>query len=244
MVDPIPVASPRPGSSGNTTPPLLRHSPSVISTRAYPYGPTTPHEGPMQISTRVSQFTGAVSTSPPTPTAGLVQLPGMSRAGSPGGNGTVPLPSTSASGSSISTTYTTYFRSASPAASGLQNTHQNSYRDPRGSVRAYFSIASPSACGASMTVFRSVPDDFAIDGSWGWRSSACVEIPDQKSVPESGSGSPLSPSYSSSLGANRANGAGHKVGAMSNAPGDKNADIRQWLRELASVRAMIVIGLV
>jgi hypothetical protein len=253
MVDPVPVASSAPGSRERSTSGAglsLHHSPSLIlSPRALsPYGPS---EGPMQISTRTSQLTGAVSSSPPTPTSALTQLPNIPRVGSPGASavtgvgGITPSSSSSSStaqqfkgGSSISTTYTTYFRSVSPA----NNPHANSYRDPRASVRAYFSIACPSASGTSMTTFKSTPDDFAIDGSWGWRSSACVEIPNPPK--ESFEAAPLSASTSSSA-IKKGVLAGRGAQASAGPPKDRDsAAIRQWLRELTSVRAMIVIGIV
>lgn len=235
VVDPVPLASSAPGSRERSTSgagPMLRHSPSsILSPRALDaYGPS---EVPMQISTRISQLTGAVSSSPPTPTSTLTQLPNIPRVGSPGaspvtgvgGIGGITPSSTfpGAAGSprsSISTTYTTYFRSASPA----NNPHADSYRDPRASVRAYFSITCPSASGTSMTTFRSGPDDFATDGSWGWRSSACVEIPNPplKESPEN-----------------------ENARADAGPPKDRDsAAVRQWLRELTSVRAAIVIGVV
>ncbi|KAI0320999.1 hypothetical protein OF83DRAFT_1101931 [Amylostereum chailletii] len=46
------------------------------------------------------------------------------------------------------------------------------YRDPRSSVAAYFTVACPSATGASLTRFTSAPDVFAVSQSWGWKSSS------------------------------------------------------------------------
>lgn len=248
MIDPVPAASSAPGSHERSASLTLRHSPSlVLSPRAL--GPYSPSEGPMQISTRTSQLTGAVSTSPPTPTSALTQLPNIPRVGSPGVSaatgvgGITPSSSSSSSqqftgGSSISTTYTTYFRSASPA----NISHANSYRDPRASVRAYFSIACPSASGTSMTLFKSAPDDFAIDGSWGWRSSACVEIPNPpKEFSEAGSLFTLASSSAIEKGLP----AGRAAQCNPGPPKDKDSvAVHRWLRELTSVRAMVVIGIV
>lgn len=49
------------------------------------------------------------------------------------------------------------------------------YRDPRQSIRAYFSISCPSATGSSSTKFCSAPDCFNVTQSWGWRSSKAEE---------------------------------------------------------------------
>jgi hypothetical protein len=47
------------------------------------------------------------------------------------------------------------------------------YRDPRGSISAYFSIACASGNGsASLTRFTSAPDVFSVSQSWGWKSSS------------------------------------------------------------------------
>jgi hypothetical protein len=70
-----------------------------------------------------------------------------------------------------------------------------------------------------MTVFKSVPDDFAIHGSWGWRSSACVEIP----LPERASREAVIAKDTDESGV---------------------AAAQQWLCELKSVRSTIIIGVV
>ena len=49
------------------------------------------------------------------------------------------------------------------------------YRDPRQSIRAYFSISCPSATGASLTKFSSAPDSFNVTQSWGWKTSKADE---------------------------------------------------------------------
>ena len=49
------------------------------------------------------------------------------------------------------------------------------YRDPRQSIRAYFSISCPSATGASLTKFSSAPDIFNVTQSWGWKTSKAEE---------------------------------------------------------------------
>lgn len=46
------------------------------------------------------------------------------------------------------------------------------YRDPRSSVKAYFTICCASGTGTAQTRFSSSPDDFAISQSWGWKSSS------------------------------------------------------------------------
>ncbi|KAF8323016.1 hypothetical protein DL93DRAFT_2092754 [Clavulina sp. PMI_390] len=272
MVDPVPTPSlppvPPSLSIGPARTPSLQHSQSLIFTpRA-----SAPHEAgsilgsstgpiPMQISTRVSHFTGAVSSSPPTPSSGLAQLPGAPRVGSP------PMPrrlSTTTNPSAsvgISTTYTTYYRSSSPPSAHHPSFHSihpaygpghghgyslanQGYRDPRTSVRAYFSIACPSASGTSMTVFRSVPDDFAIDGSWGWRSSACVEIPSETQMPAFATSS-SAPTTATRARSSTVIGAGSsEQQKQSTLRATELAAVQQWLRELTSVRAMVVIGVV
>lgn len=269
MVDPVPVPSTVPGSSpvvpsfGGAKHPALHHSQSLIFTpRAH-----TPLDAggllgqggqvPMQISTRVSHFTGAVSSSPPTPTSALASPPNVSRVTSPGGvtgnrhHGGGGISSNNNGSAGISTTYTTYYRSSSPSSpvsNSLYTPHQSNhshsssslgqgYRDPRTSVRAFFSIACPSASGTSMTVFRSVPDDFAIDGSWGWRSSACVEIPMESPTVAASSGNTVSAGLSATRArASTVDGSWARV--------SESAGVQQWLRELTSVRAMVVIGVV
>lgn len=254
MVDPVPVPSAVPGSSpvvpsfGGAGHPALHHSQSLIFTpRAH-----TPLDAggllgqggqvPMQISTRVSHFTGAVSSSPPTPTSALASPPNVSRVTSPGGltgnrhHGGGGISSNSAG---ISTTYTTYYRSSSPSSpisNSLYSPHQSShnhsssslgqgYRDPRTSVRAFFSIACPSASGTSMTVFRSVPDDFAIDGSWGWRSSACVEIPMEPATVAASSGNIASAGLSGMRSR-----ASTVDGSWARASESESAVVQRWLR--------------
>ncbi|KAG8906224.1 hypothetical protein FRB99_007371 [Tulasnella sp. 403] len=56
------------------------------------------------------------------------------------------------------------------------------YRDPRQSIRAYFSISCPSATGASSTKFCSAPDFFNVTQSWGWKSSKAEEWVDFEAV--------------------------------------------------------------
>ncbi|THH30187.1 hypothetical protein EUX98_g4025 [Antrodiella citrinella] len=46
------------------------------------------------------------------------------------------------------------------------------YRDGRGAVSAYFTIACASATGANLTKFTSAPDVFSVSQSWGWKSSS------------------------------------------------------------------------
>ncbi|KAG8858388.1 hypothetical protein FRB96_005273 [Tulasnella sp. 330] len=52
---------------------------------------------------------------------------------------------------------------------------QSPWRDPRQSIRAYFSINCPSATGVSATKFCSAPDAFNVTQSWGWKSSKAEE---------------------------------------------------------------------
>ncbi|KAJ7293871.1 hypothetical protein C8J57DRAFT_1704523 [Mycena rebaudengoi] len=46
------------------------------------------------------------------------------------------------------------------------------YRDPRGSISAYFTISCASATGTTQTRFASAPDVFSVSQSWGWKSSS------------------------------------------------------------------------
>ncbi|KAL0950479.1 hypothetical protein HGRIS_007291 [Hohenbuehelia grisea] len=46
------------------------------------------------------------------------------------------------------------------------------YRDPRSSIKAYFTICCASGTGTAQTRFSSAPDDFAVSQSWGWKSSS------------------------------------------------------------------------
>ncbi|KDQ19905.1 hypothetical protein BOTBODRAFT_27325 [Botryobasidium botryosum FD-172 SS1] len=50
------------------------------------------------------------------------------------------------------------------------------FRDPRPTIRAYFRISCPSPSGTSLTEFSSAPDTFTVSQSWGWKSSACLDI--------------------------------------------------------------------
>lgn len=65
-----------------------------------------------------------------------------------------------------------------PISHSPTTTHQP-YRDPRQSILAYFSILCASATGSSLTKFSSAPDIFAINQSWGWKSSRTEEYVDQ-----------------------------------------------------------------
>ncbi|KAG8931727.1 hypothetical protein FRC01_000930 [Tulasnella sp. 417] len=71
------------------------------------------------------------------------------------------------------------------------------YRDPRQSLKAYFSISCPSATGASSTKFSSAPDVFNVTQSWGWKSSKAEEWVDFDAASAEGEGG-SSPSKSSS----------------------------------------------
>jgi hypothetical protein len=46
------------------------------------------------------------------------------------------------------------------------------YRDPRGSMSAYFTISCANVTGSSITRFTSAPDVFSVSQSWGWKSSS------------------------------------------------------------------------
>lgn len=50
------------------------------------------------------------------------------------------------------------------------------YRDPRKSVRAFFSIHCYSPLGNSLTRFDSGPDKFSESQSWGWKSSSLMGV--------------------------------------------------------------------
>lgn len=50
------------------------------------------------------------------------------------------------------------------------------YRDPRKSVRAFFSIHCYSPLGNSLTRFDSGPDRFSESQSWGWKSSSLMGV--------------------------------------------------------------------
>ena len=90
-----------------------------------------------------------------------------------------------------------------------------------------------------MTIFKSAPDDFAVDGSWGWRSSACAEVPGDAESSETASS--LASTASSATNSKKDVLAGRGAGP----PKDRESvAVRQWVRELTSVRAMIVIGVV
>ncbi|KAG9037295.1 hypothetical protein FRB95_006238 [Tulasnella sp. JGI-2019a] len=62
-----------------------------------------------------------------------------------------------------------------PLTSTSPTTPHSPWRDPRQSIRAYFSINCPSATGASSTKFCSAPDSFNVTQSWGWKSSKAEE---------------------------------------------------------------------
>lgn len=90
-------------------------------------------------------------------------------------------PHSSPSSPAISSSLPTSYSAVNVATSGLSVTVPATappvsplqpYRDPRGSVSAYFTIACASATGASLTRFTSAPDAFAVSQSWGWKSSS------------------------------------------------------------------------
>ncbi|KIK70342.1 hypothetical protein GYMLUDRAFT_267441 [Collybiopsis luxurians FD-317 M1] len=51
------------------------------------------------------------------------------------------------------------------------------YIDPREVVSVYFSVNCASLTGNAQTRFRSAPDMFKLDGSWGWKSSGLLDGP-------------------------------------------------------------------
>ncbi|KAF5392561.1 hypothetical protein D9757_002112 [Collybiopsis confluens] len=51
------------------------------------------------------------------------------------------------------------------------------YLDPRPVVSVYFSVNCLSPTGNAQTRFRSAPDAFKLDGSWGWKSSGLLDGP-------------------------------------------------------------------
>ncbi|KAF8337930.1 uncharacterized protein EI90DRAFT_3013293 [Cantharellus anzutake] len=201
IVDPIPVASSPPGV--HDRPHTLSMPNSLSRTLMLPT---------LQISTRVSHLTGAVSTSPPTPASPLT--PDSTLINSPLSHASS-IPNLQSS--SLATAYMSAFRASSP---GSSTTPRAEYRDPRPVLRAYFSIMSLSATGTSMTTFSSSPDDFGVSQSWGWKSGTCLEIPVTENTSE-----------------NESVDVGEQGVLVIPA-------IAQWKRELHSVRATVMIGVV
>lgn len=109
--------------------------------------------------------------------------------------GTTP-PSTSSTFSSTSPFSPSVATPAGPSTAHSIVPH-SPYRDPRQSLKAYFSISCPSATGASSTKFSSAPDVFNVTQSWGWKSSKAEEWVDFDAASVEGDGS-SSPSKSSS----------------------------------------------
>ncbi|KAG8951623.1 hypothetical protein FRC04_005911 [Tulasnella sp. 424] len=142
---------------------------STASPRARPWA--IPHHARSMSALRPS--TPGTSVSPPR----FAAVPG-----------TTP-PNTS---SALSTTsFSSSVSSIGPVTANSTAPH-SPYRDPRQSLKAYFSISCPSATGASSTKFSSSPDVFNVTQSWGWKSSKAEEWIDfdAASTESEGSGSP------------------------------------------------------
>lgn len=166
MVDPVPVASTPPGrrDRSHTLPS------SMPLTSIYP----TP-----QMPTRVSRFTGPVSTSPPNVLSSLP--PNNHHASSLSDASSIP----NMQSSSIATTYASVYP---PSSLASLSALRLDYRDPRPVLQAYFRIMSPSATGTSLTTFSSGPDEFGVSQSWGWKSGAGLEIPITEDMEVNGEG--------------------------------------------------------
>ncbi|TIB04458.1 hypothetical protein E3P96_01625 [Wallemia ichthyophaga] len=55
--------------------------------------------------------------------------------------------------------------------SGSQNVPHAAYKDPRKTLRAFFTVQCSSGNGTAFTKFNSAPDSFTTSQSWGWKSS-------------------------------------------------------------------------
>lgn len=164
------VCAPR--STGSSLGVSLHPSASVPSFTDRPATPMSPRPRPWAIP-------NANSTSflPLTRTVTVTGSPTQQQAGAGITPPQAPTPLTSLPSSSSS---------SSPLTAPSSAPH-SPYRDPRQSIRAYFSISCPSATGSSSTKFSSAPDTFNVTQSWGWKSSKAEEWVDFDAVEEGGS---------------------------------------------------------